>query len=208
MLMHIDLLIAKHRASSDNVFSPKARSQASLAYYSTETIFSALSGFRDPGSSGMPMSRKLSSMRSCAASWRLNTASDSCDLQPQYLQALWVSLKGILGVTYSFCNRVEVPSHRCPLDTVQAKSRFRRPTNIPGIPLLATPASLVRMLQASSVLSIGGLLIFGTLSSIASKVVYQTEGETYDGSVKEFKKPCAFPQLVILISLKPIPSSL
>ena len=54
------------------------------------------------------------------------------------------------------------------------------------------------MVQASSVLSVGGLLIFGTLSSIASKVVYQTEGETFDGSVKDFKKPCRFTLLVLV----------
>ena len=56
------------------------------------------------------------------------------------------------------------------------------------------------MVQASSVLSVGGLLIFGTLSSIASKVVYQTEGETFDGSVKDFKKPCTFTLLALVNS--------
>ena len=61
------------------------------------------------------------------------------------------------------------------------------------------------MVQTSSVISIVGLLVFGTLSSIASKVVYQTgeraqadalsivvhlrtilaKGVTWDGSIKD-----------------------
>ena len=59
------------------------------------------------------------------------------------------------------------------------------------------------MVQASSVVSIAGLLVFGTLSSIASKVVYQTEGETFDGSIKNFKKPWASTALmfVAMVSL-------
>ena len=54
------------------------------------------------------------------------------------------------------------------------------------------------MVQASSVVSIVGLLVFGTLSSIASKVVYQTEGETFDGSIKNFKKPWASTALMFV----------
>ncbi|CAK0780911.1 hypothetical protein CVIRNUC_005219 [Coccomyxa viridis] len=61
------------------------------------------------------------------------------------------------------------------------------------------------MVQASSVLSVGGLLIFGTLSSIASKVVYQTEGETFDGSVKDFKKPWASTALMFVAMVMCLP---
>lgn len=40
--------------------------------------------------------------------------------------------------------------------------------------------------------SLVGMLIFGTLSSIFSKVVYQTEGEDLNGHAKLFRKPwCA-----------------
>ncbi|CAL5221472.1 g3669 [Coccomyxa viridis] len=61
------------------------------------------------------------------------------------------------------------------------------------------------MVQTSSVVSIAGLLIFGTLSSIASKVVYQTEGETFDGSIKSFKKPWASTALMFVAMVMCLP---
>ena len=64
------------------------------------------------------------------------------------------------------------------------------------------------MVQASSVVSIAGLLVFGTLSSIASKVVYQTEGETFDGSIKNFKKPWASTALMFVAMVSSITGKL
>lgn len=47
-------------------------------------------------------------------------------------------------------------------------------------------------MESFKVFSLVGMLIFGTLSSIFSKVVYQTEGEDLDGHAKLFRKPwCA-----------------
>lgn len=44
-------------------------------------------------------------------------------------------------------------------------------------------------MESFKIFSLVGMLIFGTLSSIFSKVVYQTEGEDQDGHAKLFRKP-------------------
>ena len=44
-------------------------------------------------------------------------------------------------------------------------------------------------MEAFKAFSLVGLLIFGTLSSIFSKIVYQTEGRDFDGHIKSFRKP-------------------
>ena len=44
-------------------------------------------------------------------------------------------------------------------------------------------------MEAFKAFSLVGLLVFGTLSSIFSKIVYQTEGKDLDGHIKSFRKP-------------------
>ncbi|BDA43255.1 Solute carrier family 35 member F6 [Coccomyxa sp. Obi] len=61
------------------------------------------------------------------------------------------------------------------------------------------------MVQASIVVSVVGLLLFGTISSIFSKVVYQTEGEDMSGHPKYFKKPWASTALMFLAMVMCLP---
>ncbi|CAL8468753.1 g8293 [Coccomyxa elongata] len=61
------------------------------------------------------------------------------------------------------------------------------------------------MVQASIVVSVVGLLLFGTISSIFSKVVYQTEGEDLNGHTKYFKKPWASTALMFLAMVMCLP---
>ncbi|EIE22282.1 hypothetical protein COCSUDRAFT_42626 [Coccomyxa subellipsoidea C-169] len=61
------------------------------------------------------------------------------------------------------------------------------------------------MVQSSVTVSVIGLLLFGTISSILSKVVYQTEGEDLSGHVKFFKKPWASTALMFVAMVMCLP---
>ncbi|KAK9843952.1 hypothetical protein WJX81_000335 [Elliptochloris bilobata] len=53
-------------------------------------------------------------------------------------------------------------------------------------------------MESFKVFSLVGMLIFGTLSSIFSKIVYQTEGKDLNGHTKLFRKPWATTSLMFL----------
>ena len=66
----------------------------------------------------------------------------------------------------------------------------RSPDRVLGI-FVPTFSAVTRRstMGAFKAFSLVGLLIFGTLSSIFSKIVYQTEGRDFDGHIKSFRKP-------------------